>query len=65
MIRYSEGGSKETPTKLVGKTDRRGTIVTFKPDPTILMMLISITIQLLLTWMTKLVLPKALLCFEG
>lgn len=35
MIRYSEGGSKETPTKLVGKTDRRGTVVTFKPDPTI------------------------------
>lgn len=35
MIRYSDGGSKETKTILVGKTERRGTVVTFKPDPKI------------------------------
>ncbi len=35
MVRFSDGGSKETPIKLVGKTDRRGTKVTFKPDPAI------------------------------
>ena len=35
MIRYTDGGTKETKITLVGPTDKRGTKVTFKPDPTI------------------------------
>ena len=35
MVRYSLGGTKETPIKLVGPTSKRGTKVTFKPDPEI------------------------------
>lgn len=34
-IRFTNGGSKETPIKNDGKTNYRGTIVTFKPDPKI------------------------------
>lgn len=35
MIKYSNGGTKSSGTKLVGSTDRRGTIITFTPDSTI------------------------------
>ena len=34
-IRFHNGGSLETPLEVIGKTLKHGTIITFKPDPTI------------------------------
>lgn len=34
-VRFSDGGSKESKIVCDGKTDKRGTVVTFKPDPKI------------------------------
>lgn len=34
-IRYEDGGKKSSGTKFVGKSEKRGTKVTFKPDPRI------------------------------